>query len=324
VEVADLPPLVRSEVRAVKTVVALWILASLFFVGSAFAQNDIELYPHPDTGLYGVWFLLPPEPDVETICAHRLDASPLVVVGCWDYADEGWPTPDGRASVTFAVAPVPGTGTPLGDAEVRFNATDFAGNASAYSNPAYVHFGALPPDTTPPSAPIVVATPPPVVTEIRVNVNGEQHEGIDHAGTWIADPGIGGVCGPSAYTNHSQMIAGTEDDVLFHGEVYGNPVVCQIPVPIGDYTVSLHFAEIYLGPGCPSGADGTGLRVFHVELEGSLTSSNVDLFAEAGCGVPVTRTSDVTVTDGTLDVRLLSVPPSSYSPKISAIEVVER
>ncbi|MCH7708758.1 MAG: hypothetical protein IH884_09710 [Myxococcales bacterium] len=47
---------------------------------------------------------------------------------------------------------------------------------------------------------------------------------------------------------------GTSDDALFQGEVWGNPVVCAAgggTLDPGEYEVSLYFAEIYFGPGCP-------------------------------------------------------------------------
>jgi hypothetical protein len=228
---------------------------------------------------------------------------------------ELWPHPDGLYGVTL-----PGTGTPIGDAELRLKATDFAGNDSVYSNAAYLHFGAQPPDTTPPSAPLIVAVP----TAVRINVNGPEHEGIDHLGTWAADPGAGGVCGPSVYENPNLDILDTEDDVLFYGEVYGNPVVCQLELAPGDYEVTLLFAEIYLGVTCPSSTDGTGLRVFDIGIEGNVIVVDMDLYSRAGCGVPVEVSLPVTVVDGRLDIELINSTGTQYSPKISAIEVIRQ
>jgi|GEM_PF-464919 len=166
--------------------------------------------------------------------------------------------------------------------------------------------------------------------QVRINVNGPAHTGTDYPGNWSADPGSGGVCGANAYSTGS-AINGTVDDVLFQGEVWGNPVTCAVddggvPLPPGDYEVTLHFAEIYFGDGCPGGG-GTGSRVFDIVLENTTVETGFDAFAEGGCAAsttnsstsPVSRTFTVNVSDGTLNV---SLPASANNGKISAIEIV--
>jgi hypothetical protein len=167
--------------------------------------------------------------------------------------------------------------------------------------------------------------------EVRINVNGPQHEGIDFPGTWAADPGRGGICSPEAYTNASP-IHGTDDDALFQGEVWGNPVVCRIDhdgqlLPAGEYLVNLYFAEIYWGPGCPGGGNGVGSRVFDIRLEGQTALAGGDIYAEAGCAAsttdsnayPVIKSFVVPIQDGALDIEL---PAAFNNPKISAIEIL--
>jgi hypothetical protein len=166
---------------------------------------------------------------------------------------------------------------------------------------------------------------------VRINVNGPQHEGIDFPGTWAADPGRGGVCGPDVYTNAS-AIHGTQDDVLFQGEVWGNPVVCRVDnhgqlLPPGEYLVNLYFAEIYWGPGCPGAGSGVGSRVFDIRLEGQTALAGADVYAEAGCAAsttdsnafPVVKSFVVPIQDGALDIEL---PAAFNNPKISAIEIL--
>jgi hypothetical protein len=170
---------------------------------------------------------------------------------------------------------------------------------------------------------------PPNVT-VQVNVNGPAHTGTDYPGDWSADPGAGGVCTVNAYST-ANAISGTVDDVLFQSEMWGNPVVCALddsgsPLPDGDYTVNLHFAEIYFGAGCP-GNGGDGSRVMDVNLEGSSVETGIDLHSEGECaasttlttGSPVSRSYNVTVSDGTLDI---SIPGTTNNGKISAIEVL--
>jgi cysteine-rich repeat protein len=165
--------------------------------------------------------------------------------------------------------------------------------------------------------------------DIRINLNGAALVGTDFPGSWSADPGSGGACGPSFYTN-SNPVSGTTDDGLFQGEVWGNPVVCAVgsgTIPAGSYDVSLYFAEIYFGPGCPGGGSGTGARVFDIMLEGQTVLSGLDVFSQAECassttattGGPWVETFTVDILDGTLDVQL---PSSVNNAKISAIEIV--
>lgn len=164
-------------------------------------------------------------------------------------------------------------------------------------------------------------------TDLLINVNGSAHVGTDFPGSWQADPGAGGVCGPNTHTN-GNPIDGTTDDALFQGEVWGNPAVCAVgggTLEAGEYEVSLYFAEIYFGPGCPGGG-GTGSRVFDIVLEGQTVLQDFDIFAGDGCaasttessGGPTVRTFVVDILDGTLDIEL---PASVNNGKISAIEL---
>jgi hypothetical protein len=162
---------------------------------------------------------------------------------------------------------------------------------------------------------------------IRVDVNGPAHQGIDYPGDWAADPGLGGVCAPLYYSS-SATIHGTADGAMFQNEAYGSPLTCTIGhLPSGKYQVGLYFAEIYFGPGCLGGGQGTGARVFDIELEGQRVLQNFDIFSQGGCaasttdstGHPVVKRFEVAVTDGTLDI---SMPASVNMAKISAIEVL--
>lgn len=161
---------------------------------------------------------------------------------------------------------------------------------------------------------------------IRINVNGPAHVGIDHPGLWEADRGSGGICGPNTFRNDNP-INGTPDDPLFHGEMFGNPLVCRVGanLPPGPYQVALFFAEVYWGPGCPGQGPGTGSRVFDVFLENREVLSNFDIFREGGgCaanpngGRPVIKRFMVNINDGTLDLR---APASVDNGKLSAIEI---
>jgi hypothetical protein len=166
---------------------------------------------------------------------------------------------------------------------------------------------------------------------LRIHVNGAAYSGgSDYPGSWAADPGIGGVCNGAPYTN-AVAIRGTTDDVLFQSEMAGTagvPLACAVHgLPAGQYQVTLLFAEIYFGPGCPAGGSGTGARVFDIYLEGVKVQDKLDLFATGHCaasssdnkGKPVVKVFDVDVNDGTLDI---SMPASVNNAKISAIQIL--
>jgi hypothetical protein len=170
-----------------------------------------------------------------------------------------------------------------------------------------------------------------VTLPVRIHVNGAAYTGgADFPGSWAADPGIGGVCSGAPYSTKAAIRA-TTDDVLFQTEMAGTagaPLTCAVRgLPAGKYTVTLLFAEIYFGPGCPGGGTGTGARVFDIVLEGAKVFDKLDLFALGHCaastsdnkGKPIVKSFDVEVDDGTLD---LAFPASVDRAKISAIQIV--
>jgi hypothetical protein len=86
----------------------------------------------------------------------------------------------------------------------------------------------------------------------------------------------------------------------------------SFPVANGTYEVRLLFAEIY------SGAQGVGLRVFNVTVEGTPALSGYDVFADVGGYVGTMKSSVATVTDGNLDIGFLH---TTENPAIKGIEV---
>jgi hypothetical protein len=163
---------------------------------------------------------------------------------------------------------------------------------------------------------------------LRINVNGPELDGVSFPGFWNADPGVDGVCGPNAFRT-DVPINGTDDDQLFQGEMFGNPLICSVGggvLPSGPYQVNLYFAEIHWGPGCPGGGLGIGARLFDIRIEGDRIAEDVDLFLEGGCaasflglGRPVVKQFRTTITDGTLDLQF---DVTADNAKISAIELI--
>ena len=149
-----------------------------------------------------------------------------------------------------------------------------------------------------------------------ININGPAHTGVDFPGNWEADDGNGDICNGSDYFVGGDM-SGTVDDQLFRGSVYtsgGNSILsCTVPnVPDGTRTVTLLFGENYFGPSC-AGGGGVGSRVFDIKIEGAVIESDVDIYSEGGCvanepaATPITRTYEVAVTGGSLEIALGTV-----------------
>jgi VCBS repeat-containing protein len=122
-----------------------------------------------------------------------------------------------------------------------------------------------------------------------VNAGGPRY--VDAAGTvYEADTRFSGG---STYSRPAP-IAGTNDDVLYQSGRLGN-FAYAIPMPNGDYVVTLRFAEPYMTE--------AGKRVFDVLIEGQEVVSNLDLIAKAG---PLTEYDVkilVQVTDEQLNIR---------------------
>ncbi len=97
----------------------------------------------------------------------------------------------------------------------------------------------------------------------------------------------------------------------------------DIPIPDGEYTVNLHFAELWFGA-TGGGAGGVGSRVFDVNIEGQLVEDNLDVFAEVGAQAALVKTHTVTVTGGVLDIDFSSLDAvgGTRHPIINAIEVL--
>lgn len=149
----------------------------------------------------------------------------------------------------------------------------------------------------------------------RVNANGQAYtdgEGED----WVGDNYF---VGGSGYAKVGQAIGNTTDDELYEEERFGN-FSYEFPVANGDYTVELHFAEIYFGLPGGGSAGGVGSRIFNVNIEGETEElSNYDIVADVGPGNAVIKSFPITVTDGTLNIVFTTV---TNNAKVSAIAIL--
>ncbi len=153
----------------------------------------------------------------------------------------------------------------------------------------------------------------------RINAGGPT---ITTGGTtWQGDAALTKSGTSTAYGFSGDAIAGTTDDVLFQTERYGKTFGYDLPVADGEYRVNLLFSENWwgvAGRGTPSATNGN--RVFSANLEGGTVElASFDIRQAAGSLTAVTRSYDVTVTDGKIDLDFTTVADNA---KISAIEVL--
>jgi N-acetylneuraminic acid mutarotase len=111
----------------------------------------------------------------------------------------------------------------------------------------------------------------------------------------------------------TQSITGTSDPTLYQTERYAPTLTYNVPVPNGNYEVTLYFAEIYF--------NAPGQRVFNVSIEGQIVLQNFDIWAVAGQFAAVQRTFVVTVTGGVLNIVGTA---SVDNAKLSAIQILPK
>jgi len=119
----------------------------------------------------------------------------------------------------------------------------------------------------------------------------------------------------------THLLLNTPDPDLFAGERFGH-FTYALPVDSRDtYTLVLHFAELYFGPGA-SGNGGVGSRVFKVICNGQTLLDNFDIFKEAGSLHELTKTFHhlKPTAQGKLN---LTFEPISNNATISGIEVLD-
>ena len=149
---------------------------------------------------------------------------------------------------------------------------------------------------------------------LRVNAGGTNY--TDTLGRiWLEDRqyepyGWGATAGPVASVNHP--ITGTEDDLLYQtARWHWAPFSYQFDLPNGGYRLTLHWAETYW--------QGVGKRVFDVKMEGATILANLDIYALVGYDTAYSRSFDVGVQDGQLN---LDFSGTRDNPFVCAIEIV--
>ena len=182
-----------------------------------------------------------------------------------------------------------------------YSASNGSGTAGT---PITVNFNVV--DTTP--TPTPTPTPSPAASPTLINSGGPAY--LDSTGqSWSADKNfVGGTA-----KSYTQSVSGTADPKLYQSERYAPTLTYNIPVPNGNYEVTLYFSEMYW--------NAAGKRVFNVSIEGQTVLQNFDIWAVAGQFAAVQRTFITTVSDGVLNIVGTA---SVDNAKLSAVEVLPK
>jgi hypothetical protein len=122
-------------------------------------------------------------------------------------------------------------------------------------------------------------------------------------------------------SNQPRPLLDSPDPDLFSGERYGH-FTYAIPVDRrGSYTLILHFAELYFGPGA-SGNGGVGSRVFKVICNGETLLNNFDILKEAGSLHEIVKTFHQLKPSAQGKLNL-TFEPISNNATVSGIEVLD-
>jgi Malectin domain len=147
---------------------------------------------------------------------------------------------------------------------------------------------------------------------IRVNCGGAAY--TDSKGqVWQADFGFN----EGTISSIAATVKDTSDSPLFQksrlNAARATPLSYTFTVPDGVYHVNLYFAET------DPARMAVGARIFDVKMQGRFVFDNLDIFAEAGSDSAIVKSSDVTVSNGTITLDFINVVQSA---KINAIEIL--
>ena len=141
---------------------------------------------------------------------------------------------------------------------------------------------------------------------------------VDKKGrTWAADRYFQG----GQLVVRSAPVSGTPDPELYRGERFGN-LTYGIPVSAGRYTVILHFAETWFGPGKLQ-RGGEGSRSFDLLCNGVALVRGLDIFKEAGGSDRALQRAFHGLEPNPQGKLILSFVPHRNYSCVNAIEVLD-
>jgi hypothetical protein len=141
----------------------------------------------------------------------------------------------------------------------------------------------------------------------RLAINAGGNEYSDGLGLTYQDDMF--HAGGTAKPDSTATVTGTDTPEIYRSERWGT-FSYAIPLPDGEYDLTLKFAEIYWTE--------PGQRVFDVLVEGNRAVADLDLVQAAGSGVAHDVTLPVTIKDGILD---LSFQATVNEAKLSGLVV---
>jgi len=151
--------------------------------------------------------------------------------------------------------------------------------------------------------------PAPAAKTIRIKAGKSQPVNDAEGNVWLADQGFEGG---QTIERPDIQIANTKSPDLYRAEHYSMDSFSW-PVPNGNYTVKLHFAETF------EGITGPGERVFSFNVQGK-EFKDFDVWVKAGGAMKAyVETVPAQVTDGKIKVTF---SPKVENPQICAIEIV--
>jgi hypothetical protein len=118
-----------------------------------------------------------------------------------------------------------------------------------------------------------------------------------------------------------QEVSRTPDPGIYQSERFGN-FSYAIPVAPGSYTVVLHFAESWHGPGRPDGG-GAGSRLFDVFCNRTALLRDFDIFAEAQGGYRALERKFTGLRPNAQGKLELAFVPTKNYACVNAIEVLD-
>lgn len=160
-----------------------------------------------------------------------------------------------------------------------------------------------------------------VTANYRVN-SGSSNSITLNGKTWSADNQYS-FDNLEPYSNSNlKQIACTDEDALYLKEQSSNgdkkPFRYEFPVTNGDYSVRLHFAEIYWGAPGSGLSGGAGSRVMNITIENQLRLANFDVTQEVGGATAIVKNFPVHVSDGKLNINFSA---NVNRPMVCAVEV---
>jgi endoglucanase len=154
---------------------------------------------------------------------------------------------------------------------------------------------------------------------LRVNCGARGDYTDDAGNTWLADRQLAtgadwGAQGGETVSRSGLAIAGTDAPMVYTTERWGMSGYV-FTVPVGSYTVRLHFAETY------EGITGEGQRVFSVALNGGKVLERLDPYqAAGGRNKAVVKTfEEVAASKGKMNITFES---GVQNPQINGIEIL--